>query len=123
MGCIRAEIIKDKEKPLGNNWRVTKFLWKPDAAHYKGMVVLTLGFGAAKSVIAYDLDSKKIKTLLFRPHTGSEAPAGDAWADFTQTGAWYKKNYPKGILVKVTYKDKSVRTFKLTCPQNRSDGK
>lgn len=123
MAVIRAEIIKDKEKPLSNDWRKDKFLWKPDAAHYQGMVVLTLPFTAARSIVVYDLSNKKIKTLTFRKHTGSEAPAGDAWADYTQTGAWYHKNYPKGILVKVTYTDKSARTFKLSNPEKRSDGK
>lgn len=120
--CIRAELIGEKEKTLNSNWRITKFLWIPHAAHYDGIAVVTLPIGAVKSVVAYDLNSKKIKTLAFRPHTGPEKPVGDAWADSKQDGSWYHKNYPKGILVKVAYKDKSVRTFKLTCPQNRSDG-
>lgn len=122
MTCVRAEIIKDKEKPLSSNWRVTKFLWKPKADHYDGIAVVTLEIGAVVSVVVYDLGNKKIKTLTFRPHSGPEKPIGDAWADYKQDGSWYQKNYPKGILVKVSYKNKSIRTFKLTCPKTRSDG-
>lgn len=123
MACVRAEIIKDKEKPLNSNWRITKFLWKPKADHYDGVAVVTNPIGAVLSVITYDLvTQRKIKTLRYRPHVGPEKPVGDAWADDKQNGAWYQKTYPKGILVKVFYKDKSIRVFKLTCPKTRSDG-
>ena len=125
--CVRVEIIGDKEKPLSSDWRKDKFLWKPKAEHYDGVVVLTNPIGKATSVVTYNaITNKKIKTLRFRPHRPTdptELPVGDAWADYSNNGAWYKKTSPKGILVKVAYKDKTVRTFKLSCPQKRSDGK
>lgn len=127
--CSSTEIMKDgTEKKLGPNWRQTEFLWKPKAEHYDGLVVLTLPIGKVSSVVVYNAaDGKKIKTLLYRPHRPSkpELPVGDAWAHYDTTGAEYQKAYPKGVIVKVTYKGagKKIRQFKLTCPKNRSDGR